>query len=67
MSNTWDWKQPPGHEGQPLLEWWLEQIAVLIVLRVGRRARKRGDLRTFGRMQAISRAGGDAETRGLRG
>lgn len=57
----WEWKRPVGHEKQPLPEWWLEQVAVAIVLVIGRRAHKRGDRQTLNRMCAISVAGRDAE------
>jgi hypothetical protein len=59
----WEWKRPPGHESQPLIEWWVEQVAVVIVATVGQRARRRGDRQTFARMLAVSCAGRDAETR----
>lgn len=57
----WEWKRPVGHKSQPLLEWWLEQVAVVIVLVIGRRAHRRGDRQTLERMRAISVAGRDAE------
>lgn len=58
---SWDFRRPRGHEGQPLLEWYIEQVAISIILFVGKRAYKRKDLTTFNRMLALTTAGRDAE------
>ncbi len=59
----WDWKRKPGHEAQPLLEWYAEQVAILILRRVGFRARDRKDQVTWDRMFAIAKAGSHMETK----
>ena len=60
-TSGWEWRRPPGHENQPLVEWWVEQVAVVITLIVARRAHRRGDRQTLDRMLAVFRAGGEAE------
>lgn len=60
--NQWEWKVPKGHgSDQPVLEWWFEQIALVILLKVGVRAHKRGDEVTFLRMRKVLNAGAAAE------
>lgn len=58
----WEWRRPKGHEAQPVAEWWVEQVACVIVIRIGRRAARRSDKQTLDRMLAIARAGAAAES-----
>lgn len=62
----WHWKQEPGHEDQPYVEWWLEQVAVYIMAGILVRSHARGDQQTANRVTAIIRAGADAEEMGQR-
>lgn len=58
----WEWRQPASHKDQPLIEWWVEQVAIVITRRIGLRADRRGDQTTLFRMLALSLAGQSAET-----
>lgn len=62
----WKWKTPAGHEDQPTVEWWVEQIAAEILLQIGCRAYRRGDDQTLIRMRAALMAGATAEVKGAR-
>ena len=59
--NRWEWRVPKSHGKQPTPEWWLEQVAVVIVRVVAFRARARGDRQTYDRMRALALAGSQAE------
>lgn len=59
--HLWWWTPPAGHEDQPLIDWYIEQIAINLTRLVYNRAEDRGDKQTTNRMQVIFTAGAIAE------
>ncbi len=57
----WRWDRPEGHEDQPLVSWWAEQSAALILAFIGVRAIDRKAWQTFRRINAIVSAASAAE------
>lgn len=49
----WEWARAAGHDQQPLVEWWVEQIVGRVLTRIAVRSLKRGDRQTFDRVYAI--------------
>ncbi len=59
---NWEFRKTnPARSDQPWLEWQIEQLACVIMLKVCLRARKRGDKQTFRRARAIIATGAHEE------
>ena len=61
MSAKWDWRPGAGHDQQPMLEWWFEQLAGIILTRIAKRSLRRGDRQTFDRIYALVTAAAGEE------
>jgi len=61
MEKGWNWTRPKSHSEQPLLHWYVEQIFVLTMLWLAKRAVDRNDTQTLKRLSRIIIAGAEAE------
>lgn len=62
MSKIKVWlSKPDTHSDQPLLEWYVEQCVIGLLIRVCRRAMRRNDSQTERRLRAVILAGAEAE------
>lgn len=60
---VWVWKRPTGkaHDGQTLLDWYIEQSAIVLLDAAFHRALMKGDLATTTRIRVVVEAGAIAE------
>jgi hypothetical protein len=61
IKHFWRWTPPPGHEDQPVIDWWVEQVAINLTMLVYIRAEASKNHQTLERLATVFLAGAMAE------